>query len=287
MDLEAIRQFVAGAQSKTFLEAAAHCNVSTSTLTRGVQRLERELGVSLFDRTGRRVALNDAGKTMLPHARRILEEEDAMRREADAQRRGQRSLTVGSCSPAPLWRLVPALCEEEPELAMSPRGNLTQETLERELLEGGLDLAILPAKPTSPSIAHTRLMCETLYVSLPQDHPLARLEEIDLEQLDGETFLIQAGAGYWQRLVRDALPHSEFKTAGDYILTASLMSSSPLPHFATDRSLESVRDAPGHVLRRLADPDARVTYELAWLASRAMRLSRWVGVARRVSEAER
>lgn len=287
MDIEAIRQFVTGAQSKTFLEAAERCHVSTSTFTRGIQRLERELGVSLFDRAGRRATLNDAGEAMLPHARRILEEADAMHREADALCRGQRSLTVGSCSPAPLWRLVPALCEEEPELAVSTRGNLTQEALERELLEGDLDLAILPAKPASPGLSHARLMGETLFVSLPQGHPLAHLEQVALEQLDGETFLIQAGAGYWQRLVRDALPRSEFKTTGDYILTASLMSSSPLPHFATDRSLEGVRSTPGHVLRRLSDPSAHVIYELAWLAAREARLSRWVDVARRVSESEK
>lgn len=283
MDIEEIRQFVASAQSKTFLEAAGRCNVSASTLTRGVQRLERELGVSLFDRAGRGATLNEAGRTMLPYARRILEEAEAMRREAGAVRRGLRSLTVGSCSPAPLWRLVPALCEEEPELSVSTRGNLPQETLERELLDGSLDLAILPAEPASAEISHTELMDETLYVSLPEGHPLARHEELTLSQLDGESFLIQAGAGHWQRLVRDALPHGEFKTAGDYILMASLMSSSPLPHFATDRSLEGVRSTPGHVLRRLADPSAHVTYRLAWLASREPRLERWVGIARRIS----
>ena len=209
MDTEEIRQFVASAQSKTFLEAAGRCNVSASTLTRGVQRLERELGVSLFDRAGRGATLNEAGRVMLPYARRILEEAEAMRREAEVVKRGQHSL--------------------------------------------------------------------------PEGHPLARGEELSLADLDGESFLIQAGAGHWQRLVRGALPHSEFKTAGDYILMASLMSSSPLPHFATDRSLDGVRNTPGHVLRRLADPCAHVTYRLAWLASREPRLERWVGVARRVS----
>ncbi len=283
MDTEEIRQFVASAQSKTFLEAAGRCNVSASTLTRGVQRLERELGVSLFDRAGRGATLNETGRTMLPYARRILEEAEAMHREAEAVRRGQRSLTVGSCSPAPLWRLVPALCEEEPELSVSTRGGLTQEALERELLDGSIDLAILPAEPASAEIAHMGLMDETLYVSLPKDHSLASHEELALSQLDGESFLIQAGAGHWQRLVRDALPHSEFETAGDYILMASLMSSSPLPHFATDRSLDGVRNTPGHVLRRLADPCAHVTYRLAWLASRRDRFRRWVDVARRVS----
>lgn len=279
MDIEQVRQFVAAARAKTFRDAAEQCHVSQSTLTRSVQRVEADLGAELFGRRGRRTTLNELGLSVLPHASRIVEEADAMSLRAEEARRGIEVLSIASCSPAPLWQLVPALSAQFTRLSVRSKTELSASELEAGVSSGDFDLAILPREPSKAGLVGIRLMRETLSVSLPCGHALANEAALSFSQLDGETFLIQTGTGHWEDVVRGELPHSSFETGSDYILTASLMATSPLPHFATDFSLESVRHSRGHVLIPLTDALATTDYFLAWRRDQTERLSPFVDVS--------
>ena len=79
MDIEQLRQLSAVAELGTVSAAAEHLRISQPALSRSVARLESELGCTLLERTGRRVALNHAGRTALEYARAILHEERLMR----------------------------------------------------------------------------------------------------------------------------------------------------------------------------------------------------------------
>ena len=283
MDIEQVRQFAAAAKAKTFRDAAEQCHVSQSTLTRSIQRVEADLGADLFDRRGRRTTLNELGLAVLPHASRIVEEADAMSLRAEEARRGIEVLSIASCAPAPLWRLVPTLSAQFTSLSVRSKAGLSASGLEAGVSSGDFDLVILPHKPSKAGLAGIRLMRETLSVSLPRDHALANEPALGFSQLDGETFLIQTGTGHWEDVVRSKLPHSSFETGSDYILTASLMATSPLAHFATDFSLEGVRHSEGHVLIPLTDASATADYFLAWRRDQSERLSPFVDVARQLA----
>ena len=85
MDTTLLRAFVETVDAGTVSRAARQLSISQPSLTAQIQRLEKHLGVLLFDRHGRGVTLTDAGKAMYPRARRILDDvrttEDAIRRE--------------------------------------------------------------------------------------------------------------------------------------------------------------------------------------------------------------
>src|SRR5687767_11193742 len=81
LDLRALRYFVAAAEELHFTRAAARLFVAQQVLSREVQKLERQLGVALFVRSTRRVALTADGERLLAHARQLLALHDQALRE--------------------------------------------------------------------------------------------------------------------------------------------------------------------------------------------------------------
>src|SRR5580658_6538810 len=74
MEVRQLEYVVAVAEEGSFTRAAQRCHVAQSALSQQVARLERELATKLFERTSRSVRLSESGATLLPHARRILED---------------------------------------------------------------------------------------------------------------------------------------------------------------------------------------------------------------------
>src|SRR5688572_2475476 len=84
MDLRQLRYALAVVDEGTFTAAATACFVAQPSLSHAVAALERELGVTLFDRLGRRVALTAAGAAFVPAAREALRAVESVRAEVDA-----------------------------------------------------------------------------------------------------------------------------------------------------------------------------------------------------------
>ena len=74
MELHQLRYFVATAESGSVSRAAERCFVAQPSLSQQLKKLEQSLGTTLFDRLGRGLVLTDAGRALLPRARRILAE---------------------------------------------------------------------------------------------------------------------------------------------------------------------------------------------------------------------
>ncbi|GAA2092355.1 hypothetical protein GCM10009759_17980 [Kitasatospora saccharophila] len=72
MHLQQLRAFCEVAAELSFTSAARNLNYAQSSVTAQIQNLEDTVGASLFDRSGRRVALTEAGRRLLPHAERII-----------------------------------------------------------------------------------------------------------------------------------------------------------------------------------------------------------------------
>ena len=262
MELEQLRQLDAIAREGTMSAAARALHLSQPALSRSIQRVEADLGTPLFSRDGRRVALNDVGRVAVDWARQILRDERLMRDAVDAVARRARSLRVGTVAPAPLWRLTGLMVEA------FPRETLTSETVEeaavvRGVLDGTFDLGIVCGRPLNPLLRSCELMHENLSVTLPPNHPLASRASVPLRELDGSTFLILTGIGFWRGLVERALPHATFIEQDDRVVFAQLARTTPHCTFVTDAPYMENDPVPGRTVVPLEDPEAHVTFYLA------------------------
>src|SRR5258708_14616603 len=84
MDLRQLRYFVAVADADSMAVAARRLHVSQPTLSRQIRELERDLGIQLFDRIGRRIVLRLDAREMLARSRRMLAEAETLQARATA-----------------------------------------------------------------------------------------------------------------------------------------------------------------------------------------------------------
>lgn len=284
MDLGQLRQLDAIDAAGTLSAAADAVHLSQPALSRSLARLERELGTPLFDRPGRRLVLNDAGRATLVHARAILREERALRSELADLARAERTLRVGTVAPAPLWRLTALMVERFPERV------LTSETLGDEavldgVLAGALDLGICLRPHPLPTLRSVPLMTENLSVSLPEGHPLAGRDSVALGDLDGESVLLYAAIGFWREVCERAMPSARFLVQEDREVFLRLLTPSAPPYFLTDAPALAGSEVArgGRCLVPVADAAAHATFYLLRredLAEQAAEVFDWVRAQR-------
>lgn len=180
MELRHLRYFVAVAEELHFGRAAARLNMSQPPLSQQIAALERDLGVRLLERAGRRVSLTNAGQLVLREARATLEQADRARLAARRAQAGQAGeLRIGVFASAPLSlafaETIGAFRRACPAVALTLREQPTPEQID-ELLGGRLDFGFLrsPGRPAlPPEIEVLEVVREPLCVTVAADHRLA------------------------------------------------------------------------------------------------------------------
>lgn len=198
MELRQIEAFLAVAEELHFGRAAERLRMAQSPLSQTIKKLEKGLGAPLFVRNTRSVTLTPAGHSLLPHARRILDEVDLARRAVSAGTGtvyGKIAIGFsGALNHATLPPLTRALRQHYPQLDVTLRGGLlTQEAL-HQLGNGALDLAFIGLPIDAPSLATRRIAIERLGVTLPADHPLAGQASVEMAELANDPFITMPAA---------------------------------------------------------------------------------------------
>jgi LysR family hydrogen peroxide-inducible transcriptional activator len=190
VNLRDLKYFIALADTRHFGRAAARTFVSQPTLSGQIRKLEQELGVALFERTTKSVALTPLGEALLPHARRAVEEADALAQHAKAHRDPLAGpLRVGAIptlAPYLVPLILAPLKSRYPGLRFVLSEEITAQLLER-LRRHDLD-AILIATPVEDAELRVRaLFEEPFWLALPRKDPLVQKDPItrrDVETLD-------------------------------------------------------------------------------------------------------
>lgn len=196
MDLRQLDYFIAVAEELNFTRAAARCHIVQSGLSHQIARLERELGQPLFLRTSRRVQLAPAGATLLPYARRVLDEVERGRAQVAALsgvvqgvlRLGVMPLNAAQVDLPHLLRTYhtrfPAV-----DVIVSDSGSLTMTSL---LASGQLDAGFvgLFESQLPPGLSHRLLALDPLVAVVDEAHPCADRVSVDVRELAGSSTFI-------------------------------------------------------------------------------------------------
>jgi LysR family hydrogen peroxide-inducible transcriptional activator len=192
MELYQLRYFLAVADAGTFTKAAARSDLSQPSLSQQIINLERELGHKLFHRLGRRVVLTEAGKVFLDRARRIVfEVEDASKalRDSPTLERRIKVGTVQTLAPYLLPPLLERCRESHPNLLVNTHEDFRPD-LVSGVVDGDLDLAIVPQPVKDSRISVEPLFTEPLLLVVGKNHPLATKASIAAADLAEENFVL-------------------------------------------------------------------------------------------------
>ncbi len=260
-ELYQLRQLAAFAEYGTLSEAAEKLYLSQPALSRNMCRLEEDIGVPLFIRSKNKLELNENGKLAAELAVNALSEIDDIAMRVQALDRSRRTISLGICAPAPVWKISPLLAQFYPSMTIQ-----TEAAAEAELLNG-LDsgkyhIAVLHFQPDAEKYAGIVCAKENLFFSLPPTHKFADKASLSFADMDGENMLLMSDVGFWYDMTLRKMPHSRFLMQNDRYTFNELVAASVLPSFSTNLAKEYLAVNTDRIDIPVADPEARVTYYL-------------------------
>lgn len=195
MELRQLEYFIAVAGEMNFTRAAQRLHLVQSALSTSVSKLEKELGVELFDRSKQQIEITQAGEVFREHARRVIH---AARLAQDSMStyRGQLSGTINfgsivSFGAVEVPRILGEFHQAYPLVRIRLRPN--QGPLNAYLAsiaDGSLDLGLVTVPDQFPNNVEMQLLSEEplLFVARP-DHPLAQRDRVDIAELADEELI--------------------------------------------------------------------------------------------------
>lgn len=192
MELRQLEHFVAVAEELHFTRAARRVHVVQSTLSSSIRALERELGGELLIRTSRRVELTEAGRALLPSARRALVATEEARDAVAAVRgllRGQLRIgVIQSLGMVDLPALLARFHRRHPGVVVRLR-NRGVPALVRATIDGELDLAFVDGPWDRARVRERPLGAEALVLAVSNQDPLAARRVVPLRALADRDFV--------------------------------------------------------------------------------------------------
>jgi LysR family transcriptional activator of glutamate synthase operon len=214
MEINYLKEFVVLAQTGNFLEAADILYSSQSALSKHIKSMELELGVSLFDRTTRKVSISKFGQLLLPYAKQIVELQDKytaiLQNSLEAVRE---ILTVGSIHSLAQYNISDIFADFKKSRPQSTI-NVVQggsDEMKGMLRQRKCELAFIRfSDEVDDDLVKIPYAIDTMVAVLPVNHPLARRKTIPLQMLADEDFLLVAKQTMLYRLSISACEQSGF-----------------------------------------------------------------------------
>jgi DNA-binding transcriptional LysR family regulator len=261
VDIRQLRCFVAVAEELHFGRAADRLHVAQPAVSQTIRAIENELGLTLFNRTNRRVALTDAGKSLLEEADAVIDRFDralaTMARVRDGRRAQLRIGAVPALPPSFIPELLATFAAEAPGLTVVVRAIQSGRNAGQLLADGELDVVLVRGEVGEPSLNSIILTAEPVGVALPTTHPLAGNLSITPRDLNSVPLISFSRA-------TDPTQYDQlFNT-----LAAAGLDDVQLVHEshagAVDASLRLVESGAGLSLKLASEVDAFASTRIVW-----------------------
>ena len=259
IDTYLLKYFIELEKFKTISEASKHLHLTQSALSRSMQKLEKILGVELFERKKNSIALNDNGKFFAESARDILNQIELSIENVRAFDRKNRTISIGACAPVPLNELIFLMTQFFPETALS------SELGDDDYLLDGLqsdffNIVILHKKPNTDKFFTSKFGGEKLFLAVPLNHKFADKDGIFLEELNGEKILLYSKIGFWFSLCNEKAPKAKFLIQSERETFKELVDSATFLSFSTNFFINNGYSQKNYLYKPVLNAEADVTY---------------------------
>ena len=198
VSLRQLRVFESAAHNRSFSKAAEHLHLTQPGVSMHIKELEKNAGLPLFERVGKKLYVTEAGEELLVRAREILRSIKAADEALDGLkglRRGRINLAVVSTAKYFVPQLLASFRKEYPELEIRLAVNNRTSVIE-QLVANEVDLAIMGRSPQSLDMIAEAFAQNPHVVIASPDHPLASRARIPVATLAKETFIVrEPGSG--------------------------------------------------------------------------------------------
>lgn len=276
MELLQLRYFRALAKEEHMSRTAEKLYISQPSLSLTIKKLEKELGVPLFDRTGRSIRLNAYGRLFLRH---VEEAFSALDRGGNELRKMQghyeNQVLIGIQTPYVWQDLTRDFLSAHPNITLGQRSIESSDFID-QLLNEEIDFYLGTLgdggyTEKEALLDHVEFARGAVYVVVHPNSPLARMGSVRMQDLRDEYIIARNRSDnfqqYTDRLCRDAGFSPRIALECDYTLREQMVAQGYGISFSTEYALRWL-DNDAVVPVRIADPEVRRIYELIWKKSR-------------------
>lgn len=222
LNFNQLEYFIAIAETGHMSQAAKQLNVSQPALTSNIQKLEREVGVDLFDRVGRRIVLNEFGEAFLPTAKLLMDElEDGLVKVRDLKRSEDNRVVMCTRSFAYHSALEREIYTRFPNISLS-NNDCDFADLFDSVMSGDLDFCVVGKTLSTNALSYSVFHGIKMAILVADEGPYASLETARLSDFADAEFAIlpadrASGASEFEQSCREAgfVPNIAF-TGADY-----------------------------------------------------------------------
>ncbi|MDE7050235.1 MAG: LysR family transcriptional regulator [Lactobacillus sp.] len=269
-------------ENKTLSKTASKLNVSTATISRGLQKLEKQVGVKLFIRKPQRILFTPAGENAVKLAKKILKDQNDF--IPAIQNFAQKEIIVASTIPSPLLLLKNKFRNNSEYIFTSTP--LKKGKALSSLLSHQADVIFTTTKVNNEQVKSLPIAQEKLFIKITKYNPLYNQKTVNFSDLNTHEFIVFNDIGIWKEIINDKIPHATFLYQNDPETFNELVKKSNFPIFRTNLSLklEQTKKLQDHKRKLISinDPEAQQTIYAIFRVEDSYKLSRFLSTAKEV-----
>ena len=232
---ELLEELVAFKKYGTLSATAEHLLITQPSVTRGMKKLEQELGVTLFNRSANKIELTATGNLAAQEAEKLLKSQEVFIEKVINFDKSQQSIKLGSVAPGPLLFIQSEYDQNKFEQKLTFNHQLvTPEDVTSDLLTYKEQIVFSHQEIQTKEIESLYLGSEQLSVRIDKFNPLSQQKSVSFADLAGVSFLVAQDIGPWKNICETYIPKAKFLYQDDLNSLDELTRYSNFPVFRSN-----------------------------------------------------
>lgn len=259
-------------EQETLAKTAAQLNITQPTVTRGLQKLEADLGVKLFNRQPNKLVLTKTGRLAVKEAKNLLAANKNFVAHIKNYDQVQQTITIASTAPGPI--VIADLLAKQFNLKVD-HSLLNPAKITNAIENVKYSFCFSNQEIQNDKVESLFIGKENLYINLDQFMFLANKRQVSFKDLRGLSFVVLNDIGPWKQIIQDKIPDAKFLYQAEREALTEITRFSNFPYFSTNVThYESIADTDNQdrVKIPIIDQAASMDFYVSYLKTQRHRL---------------